>query len=183
MVCELRSGGQEGISHVGGKRGSWAKYWSRVRRVSAVPGGWSSIGAQGWSGWHLWHIVWSALWVPGPCQPFAGSMALQAASSLGPLPFIDIIPGLLLPVLFMDHTLLILTTNQYSCVSHSVVSGSLWPHGPQPCQVSLSMEFSRQEYWSGLPFPSSGDLTHPGIEPGSPALLSEPPGKPDKIMN
>ena len=46
-----------------------------------------------------------------------------------------------------------------------------------------SLEFSRQEYWSGLPFPSPGDLPDPGIEPGSPvlqadALLSEPPGKP-----
>ena len=37
-------------------------------------------------------------------------------------------------------------------------------------QDSLSMEFSRQEYWSGLPFPSPGDLSNPGIEPGSPAL-------------
>ena len=49
-----------------------------------------------------------------------------------------------------------------------------------PC---LSMEFSRQEYWSGLPFPSPGDLPDPGIKPESPAfqadsLLSEPPGKP-----
>ena len=48
------------------------------------------------------------------------------------------------------------------------------------------MEFSRQEYWSGLPFPSPGDLPDPGIEPGSPALeadalTSEPPGKP-KVM-
>ena len=34
----------------------------------------------------------------------------------------------------------------------------------------LSMGFSRQEYWSGLPFPSPGDLPDPGIEPGSPAL-------------
>ena len=34
------------------------------------------------------------------------------------------------------------------------------------------MEFSRQEYWSGLPFPSPGDLPHSGIEPGFPALLS-----------
>ena len=46
-----------------------------------------------------------------------------------------------------------------------------------------SMEFSRQEYWSGLPFPSPGDLPDPGIEPGSPAfqadaLTSEPPVKP-----
>ena len=37
-------------------------------------------------------------------------------------------------------------------------------------QVPLSMEFSRQEYWSGLPFPSPGDLPDPGTEPGSPAL-------------
>ena len=45
------------------------------------------------------------------------------------------------------------------------------------------MDFSRQEYWSGLPFPSPGDLPDQGIEPGSPALqadslLFEPPGKP-----
>ena len=51
-------------------------------------------------------------------------------------------------------------------------------------QAPLSMEFSRQGYWSGLPFPSPGDLPDPGIEPGSPALqadslLSEPPGKPE----
>ena len=43
-----------------------------------------------------------------------------------------------------------------------------------PCtvtyQVPLSMGLSRQEYWSGLPFPSPGDLPNPGIEPGSPAL-------------
>ena len=48
-------------------------------------------------------------------------------------------------------------------------------------QTPPSMEFSRQEYWSGLPFPSSGDLPNPRIEPGSPALQadslpSEPPG-------
>ena len=50
-------------------------------------------------------------------------------------------------------------------------------------QDPLSMGFSRQEYWSGLPFPSPWDLPNPGIEPGSPALQadalsSEPPGKP-----
>ena len=37
-------------------------------------------------------------------------------------------------------------------------------------QPPPSMGFSRQEYWSGLPFPSPGDLPDPGIEPGSPAL-------------
>ena len=44
------------------------------------------------------------------------------------------------------------------------------------------MGFSRQEFWSGLPFPSPGDLPDPGIEPVSPALAggfftTEPPGK------
>ena len=51
------------------------------------------------------------------------------------------------------------------------------------CQAPPSMRFSRQECWSGLPFPSPEDPPDPGIEPGSPtlqadALLSEPPGKP-----
>ena len=50
-------------------------------------------------------------------------------------------------------------------------------------QASLSMGFSRQEYWSGLPFPSPGDLSDPGIKLRSPALQAdalpcEPPGKP-----
>ena len=50
-------------------------------------------------------------------------------------------------------------------------------------QAPPSMGFSRQEYWSGLPFPSPGDLPNPGIEPRSPtleadALTSEPRGKP-----
>ena len=53
-------------------------------------------------------------------------------------------------------------------------------------QGSLSMGFFRQEYWSGLPFPSPGDLPDPGIEPMSPALAggfftTEPPGKPAYI--
>ena len=41
-------------------------------------------------------------------------------------------------------------------------------------QAPLSMEFSRQEYWSGLPFPSPGDLPYPGIKPGSPTLQADP---------
>ena len=65
-------------------------------------------------------------------------------------------------------------------LSHLVVSYSLQSHA---CQVPLSMGFSKQKYWSELPFPSSGDLPDPGIEPVSPELAgrfftSEPPGKP-----
>ena len=40
------------------------------------------------------------------------------------------------------------------------------------CQAPQSIGFSRQEYWSGLSFPSPGDLTDPGIKPESPALQS-----------
>ena len=56
-------------------------------------------------------------------------------------------------------------------------------------QVPPSMRFSRQEYWSGLPFPSPGDLPNPAIEPRSPTLQADalpseedalPPGKPTK---
>jgi len=58
-----------------------------------------------------------------------------------------------------------------------------WTVAPQ---APLSMEFSRQEYWSGLPFLSPGGLPDPGIEPGSStlqadAMPSEPLGKPTHI--
>ena len=63
-------------------------------------------------------------------------------------------------------------------LSHVRLFAMLWTVA---CQAPLSMEFSRQEYWSGLPLPSPGDLPNPGVEPGSPglqadSLLSEPPG-------
>ena len=63
-----------------------------------------------------------------------------------------------------------------NCVRLFVTAWTVAPQAPP------SMEFSRQEYWSGFPSPSPGDLPDPGIEPGSPtlqadSLLSEPPGK------
>ena len=63
------------------------------------------------------------------------------------------------------------------------MSDSLRPHGLGAYQAPPSMGFSRQEYWSGLPFPSPGDLPNPGTEPMSPAfqadaLTSEPLVKP-----
>ena len=53
------------------------------------------------------------------------------------------------------------------CVSHVRLFVTPWTVAGQ---APLSVGFSRQEYWSGLPFPSSGDLSDPGIEAGSPAL-------------
>ena len=66
--------------------------------------------------------------------------------------------------------------------SHSVMSYSCDPMDCS-CQAPLSVEFSRQEYWSGLPFPSPRDLINPGIELSFPAFQAdslpyEPPGRP-----
>ena len=68
-------------------------------------------------------------------------------------------------------------------LSHIWLFVTLWAVAHQ---ALLSMEFSRQEYWSGLPFPSPGDLPDPGIKPGSPALQadslpSEPQGFPSEL--
>ena len=54
-------------------------------------------------------------------------------------------------------------------------------------QVPLFMEFSRQKCWSGLPFPSPGDLSNPGIKPKSPTLQAdslpaEPPGQSERVI-
>ena len=67
-------------------------------------------------------------------------------------------------------------------LSHVLLFATPWT---VPCQAPLSMGFSRQEYWSELPFPLLGDLPNPGIEPMSPAspvlacgfFTTEPPGK------
>ena len=68
-------------------------------------------------------------------------------------------------------------------LSHVQLFVTPWTIAHQP---PLFMEFSRQEYWSGLPFPPPGDLPNPGIKPISPAspavaggfFTTEPPGKP-----
>ena len=64
---------------------------------------------------------------------------------------------------------------------------TLWDPWTVTRHAPLSVGFSRQEYWSELPFPQPGDLPNPGIEPGSPALQadslpSELPGKPSKVV-
>ena len=79
----------------------------------------------------------------------------------------------------------------YPCVSesisHSVVSDSVTSRTVAR-QASLSMEFPRQEYWSGLSFPSLGNIPGPEIEPKSPTLRadslpSEPPRKPESFSS
>ena len=101
----------------------------------------------------------------------------------------------------MSHTLgalflvfLIFSIDFYVCPSDNITVTIKWVKSLSHVQLfeipwtvaykaPLSMGFSRKEYWSGLPFPSPGDLPDPGIKPGSStlqadALPSEPPGKP-----
>ena len=71
--------------------------------------------------------------------------------------------------------------------SHCVVSDSAVTPRIVACQAPLSMGFLRQEYWSGVPFPSPGDLPRSGIELVSPAVAGrfftiDPPGKPLKNL-
>ena len=79
--------------------------------------------------------------------------------------------------------MLVLCACMVSHFSHVQLCETQWTVA---CQAPLSIEFPRQEYWSGLPFPSPGDLSDPGIEPRSPALQAdclplEPPGKPNGL--
>ena len=78
----------------------------------------------------------------------------------------------------LEKTLMLGKWKSPSCVRLFVTPWTVAHRAP------MSVEFSRQEYWSGLPFHSPGDLPNPGIEPRSPTLQadslpSEPPGKPD----
>ena len=73
---------------------------------------------------------------------------------------------------YQSFIIYVLSIEEVRCVSRLVVSDSatLWTVAHQ---APLSMEFSRHEYWSGLPFPSPGDLHNPGIEPRSPILQAD----------
>ena len=66
-------------------------------------------------------------------------------------------------------------------LSHVWLFGTPWTVARQP---PLSMGFSRQEYWSGLPFPTPGDRPNPGIEPRSPALQADSlPSEPTLLLS
>ena len=65
------------------------------------------------------------------------------------------------------HPTFIIMKVKVKSLSHVQIFATPWTVA---YQAPPSMGFSRQEYWNGLPFPSPGDLSDPGIEPGSPAL-------------
>ena len=77
-------------------------------------------------------------------------------------------------VLYIDGSLIPRVSTPRSSVHHSSSIGKASVCSAAPwtvaCQAPVSTEFFRQEYWSGLPFPTPGDLPDPGIESVSPAL-------------
>ena len=88
----------------------------------------------------------------------------------------------------VDANITLCHTSHYNkkCLpAYSVASGSLQHHGLQPARLLCPWGFPRQEYWSGLPCPPSGDLPNPGIKPGSPTLQADslPPETPRKSQN
>ena len=107
---------------------------------------------------------------------------LNKCSKVQPTPLLIRAPEVSLSIFAVDGFLRVCV-----CVSGSVISNSATPWTIAH-QAPLSMGFSRQGYWSGLPCPPPGDLPNPGIKLGSPvlqadSLLSEPPGKPYSLVN
>ena len=75
--------------------------------------------------------------------------------------------GVILPFHWLISEMITVLSISRSAVSDSVTSWTVAHQAP------LSMGFPRQEYWSGLPFPSPGDPSNPGIKPASPALQAD----------
>ena len=103
-----------------------------------------------------------------------GAMAIYPGRTTGILPLLLNCAGLLVVSTYRSYFLI----SEVKSLSRIRLFATPWTVA---YQASLSMGFSRQEYWSGLPFPSPGDLPNPGIESRSPALQidslpSEPSG-------
>ena len=96
----------------------------------------------------------------GQQWPAAGLGALSVAVSAW-----DLLKGVV--IIYITSTIVSLLSHEVTQLCRRTVDCD-----PVHCshQAPLSMGFSRQEYWSGLPLPSPGDLPHPGIKTGSPAL-------------
>ena len=133
----------------------------------------SLVKSEVWLGWLSFdsHPCW--FWVP-QCGVVARTLHTSVSCNLDSF--------LLLTIqLVLVGTSLLQTAHEVKWSEFAQLCPTLC--NPVDYQAPPSLGFSRQEYWSGLPFPSPRDLPDPGIEPGSPtlqadALTSEPPGKP-----
>ena len=113
-------------------------------------------------------------WSLSPARPRRQNLC-DSAASMSSRPTADVSPSTCTSGLDSEPA----ESENVSCFSRVRIFVTPWTVAHQ---ALLSVEFSRQEYWSGLPFPSPGDLPNPGIEPGfralgADALLCEPPVK------
>ena len=147
---------------------------------------WETFRYLLWANSNFWHteIHWNLpvrMDIPG-----SGKNEIWSSQTLNP---VDISPALMLHRIFSTtgknsqtfSPWLLWLSEWVKSLSHVQLFATPWTVAQQ---APPSMGFSRQEYWSGLPFPSPGDLPDPGIEPRSPTLQadslpSEPPGKSD----
>ena len=132
---------------------------------------------------HFSHIqLFATLWSVAGQEPLSMGFSRQEHCSGLPCPPPGGLPDPGIKTSFLTSPALaggffVCVLSHFSCVR---LFETLWTIAHQ---APLSMGFSRQEYWSGLPRPPPGDLPNPGTEPRSPAmqadsLPSEPPGKP-----
>ena len=155
---------------------TWCKELTHLKR----PWCWERLRAggegddRGWDGWMASPTRWTWVWVDSGSWWWTGrpgvlwSWGCKESDMTEWLKWTEL----------KNNTLLLL--------SHQVRSDSFATPWTVACQAPLSMVFPRQEYWSGLPFPSPGDLAKPGIEPASHAssalaerfFTTEPSGKP-----
>ena len=150
----------------GSLRIRWPKYWS-----------FSSSPSNEYSGLISFRIDWFALLaVQGTLKSLLQHFSSLKASALWCLAFFVV-----------QLSRLYMTTGKTNGGSGLVTKSCPTFAAPWTvaCQAPLSMRFSRQKYWSGLPFPSPEDLPYPGVKPGSPSLqadslLTELQGKPQK---
>ena len=125
----------------------------------------------------LWKTVWQFLKMLNIELPYDPAIPLLCIQPRETIPYVHT-----QTCTWIFRTVLFILLSHFS---HVRLCATLWTvDHPAP----LSMGFSRQEYWSGLPFPSPGDLPDPGIKPRSPTLQadslpSEPLGKPRSIVH
>ena len=146
--------------------------WGRARKSWNLQASFAYIYHHTWSCKAFWRIKWSCSVVSDSLQPVDCS---PPGSSVH-----GILQARILEWVAISFSNAWKWKGKVKSLSHVRLFATPWTVA---CHAPPSMGFSRQEYWSGLPLPSPGDLPDPGIEPRSPALqadalTSEPPGKP-----
>ena len=180
-------------TQTGGKKGPeklvWFQCWTQTVNVETWPSPWLYVRVKHHSFFKSnghWMWLWRMLFFHDPNEENVYySKGSSEANFYGKDRWCWIFECSIIQAGVVNFPKDVLAPEQkWKSVDHPVMSDSLWPHGTAAYQAPPSMEFSRQEYWSGLPIPSPGDLPDPGIEPGSPTLQADSlPYEPPKVTS